>query len=57
MCDSAIIVLMNSFGIQLLASYDERSFVGLAQDIRGKNYFESLPKLDQTTIKRRILGR
>ena len=56
-CDSATIVLMNSLGIQGLASYDERSFEGLAQNIWGKNYFESLPKLDQATIKRKIFGR
>ncbi len=57
MCDSATIVLMSSLGIQRLASYDERSFEGLAQDIRGRNYFESLPKADQATIRRKILGR
>ena len=57
LCDSATIVLMNSFGIQNLASYDERSFEGLAQDIRGKNYYEALSKPDQATIKRKILGR
>jgi uncharacterized protein len=57
MCDSATIVLMNSLGIQSIASYDERSFEGLVQGIRGRNYFASLPKLDQAMIRKKILDR
>lgn len=57
MCDSATIVLINSLGIQRLASYDERIFEGLVPDILGRNYFDSLTKLDQAKIQRQILGR
>lgn len=57
MCDSATIALINSLGINQLASYDLSSFEGLVVAILGRNYFQSLPKPDQIRIQRQLSGR
>jgi hypothetical protein len=54
-CDATTIVILNDLGIRILASYDERSFKGLVDEIYGFDYFESLPKEENTQIRKKIL--
>lgn len=57
LCDAATVVIMNALGVQALASYDKRSFAGLVQEVRGMDYFESLSREEQTSLKKKILMR
>ena len=51
LCDSASMVLMKKMGIQRLASYDERSFLGMTKQVIGRGYFESLEGQQQKLIR------
>ena len=51
LCDAATLVVMEELGINQLASYDERSFSGLAKSIVGRGYFESLPENEKRQIR------
>src|SRR5216684_5853637 len=51
LCDAASVVLMKKLNIQRLASYDERSFFGMAKQIVGRGYFESLEETRQKLIR------
>ena len=55
LCDAATVVMMNALGVQALASYDERSFAGLVREVRGKGYYESLSKEEQSRLRKNIL--
>ena len=57
LCDAATVVIMNSLGVKALGSYDDRSFVGLVPEVRGKGYYESLSKDEQSSLKRNLLKR
>jgi predicted nucleic acid-binding protein len=57
MCDSATLVLIDSLGIQWLATYDESSFEGRVHDILGRNYFNSLGREERAKINRQIQGK
>jgi predicted nucleic acid-binding protein len=50
LCDAASLVLVKKLGIQKLASYDERSFLGMAKLV-GRGYFESLEDKRQKLFK------
>jgi predicted nucleic acid-binding protein len=51
LCDAASLVLMKMLGIQRLASYDERSFLGMTKHVVGSGYFDSLEGPRQELIK------
>jgi predicted nucleic acid-binding protein len=51
LCDAASMVLMKKLNIQRLASYDERSFFGMAKQVVGRGYFESLNETRQKLIR------
>jgi len=42
LCDAASLALMKRLDIRSLASYDERSFRGMAKQVIGGGYFQSL---------------
>ena len=46
---------MSELGINDLATYDSRSFIGLVNEMRGTNYFESLSKEEKNAIRKNIL--
>lgn len=51
LCDAASLVLMRKLNIQRLASFDERSFLGLAKQVVGRGYFESLEETRQKLLR------
>jgi len=52
LCDAASLVLMKKLGIRRLASYDERSFLGMTKHVVGRGYFDSLEGPRQELIRR-----
>ncbi len=54
LCDTTTIVVMNGLGAETLASYDERSFKGLAREVIGVGYYDSLSKDEQIRVRKRI---
>ncbi len=51
LCDAASLVLIKQLNIQRLASYDERSFLGLTKQVVGRGYFDSLEETRQKLIR------
>jgi predicted nucleic acid-binding protein len=51
LCDAASLVLMKKLSIQRLASYDERSFLGMTKNVVGRGYFDSLEDRRQELIR------
>jgi predicted nucleic acid-binding protein len=51
LCDAVSVVLMKKLNIQRLASYDERSFLGMTKQLIGRRYFDSLEERRQKLIR------
>ncbi|RLG74506.1 MAG: hypothetical protein DRO23_06565 [Thermoprotei archaeon] len=52
--DAALLIIMNEFGIEYLASYDVRSFKGLVGNIIGINYYEKLSSEEKKIIEEKL---
>jgi len=55
--DAALLIIMNEFGIEHLASYDVRSFKGHVDNIIGINYYEKLSSEEKKIVKEKTIKR
>jgi len=52
--DAFLIYVLNSYGIENLASYDEKSFSGILPNVFGKGYAETISKEEFNRIMRLV---